>query len=248
MALRSSTKTFDGSRWLGRLGLRMRVVRESLGLTQKQLARLAGVSQGSVSRFENGRHGKIAALVVLELTVALARQCRGEAAHLQLQAFDGLLDELAPIFGGEEEASEAPPYTGTRIRQGGIGVARNAVLLREGRSWTIAYQGSTRALRDCVGLTYIANLLSDPGRSVHALALLAGHDARGASAGDGTGCPAVERARIRVTRAIRRAVARIAIVQPTLGAHLGAAIRTGTQCSYRPRDGSSIRWDVTQTD
>jgi transcriptional regulator with XRE-family HTH domain len=227
----------------------MRDVRESLGLTQEQLARLAAVSQGSVSRFENGRHGNIAALVVLELTVALARQCRGQAAHLQLQAFDGLLDELALIFGGEEEAPEAPPYTGARIRQGGIGVARHAVILREGRCWTIAYQGTTRALRDCVGLIYIANLVSSPGHNVHALVLLANsHGVPGASTGDGKGRPAVERARIRVTRAIRRAVARIAIVQPALGAHLGAAIRTGTHCTYRPGDSTPIRWDVTQTD
>ncbi|WP_433040801.1 ATP-binding protein [Dactylosporangium sp. CS-033363] len=43
-----------------------------------------------------------------------------------------------------------------------------------------------------------------------------------------------ERARLNVTRAIRTAIARIRERAPATGAHLDAAVRTGTRCSYRP--------------
>lgn len=45
---------------------------------------------------------------------------------------------------------------------------------------------------------------------------------------------AAERARVRVTRALRVAVDRITGELPALGAHLRYAVRTGTYCSYEP--------------
>jgi hypothetical protein len=53
---------------------------------------------------------------------------------------------------------------------------------------------------------------------------------------------ASERARIRVTNAIRGALARIEQYSPDLGAHLRASIKTGAICSYRPDPGVSITW------
>jgi hypothetical protein len=47
-----------------------------------------------------------------------------------------------------------------------------------------------------------------------------------------------ERARKAVTARIRDAIRRIEEVHPELGAHLDAAVQTGTWCSYRPRAGS----------
>jgi hypothetical protein len=44
-----------------------------------------------------------------------------------------------------------------------------------------------------------------------------------------------ERARLNVTRAIRSAIRKIADHDPELGAHLDAAVTTGTFCAYRPR-------------
>lgn len=41
--------------WIRDLGRRQRQLREFLGFSQEQVARLAGVSQGAVSRFETGR-------------------------------------------------------------------------------------------------------------------------------------------------------------------------------------------------
>jgi len=55
---------------------------------------------------------------------------------------------------------------------------------------------------------------------------LGGRDRRAASAS--------ERARVAVTRAIRKAMGQIAQHHPQLGEHLDHAIRTGTSCSYVP--------------
>ncbi len=43
-----------------------------------------------------------------------------------------------------------------------------------------------------------------------------------------------ERARVAVSKAIRRALTRIAAADPVIGAHLEQAVRTGTRCSYWP--------------
>ena len=53
------------------LGAQVLRVREFLGLSQEQLARLAGVSQGAISRLENGRGLATPLLVVLKTCGAL---------------------------------------------------------------------------------------------------------------------------------------------------------------------------------
>jgi len=45
-----------------------------------------------------------------------------------------------------------------------------------------------------------------------------------------------ERARVRVTRALREAINRIAAVHADLGAHLSRSVRTGTYCCYTPSE------------
>jgi transcriptional regulator with XRE-family HTH domain len=57
-------------------GLQERRVREFLGLSQENLARLAGVSQGAVSRLEAGRGLATPMLVVLKITLALRAALR----------------------------------------------------------------------------------------------------------------------------------------------------------------------------
>lgn len=54
----------------------------------------------------------------------------------------------------------------------------------------------------------------------------------------------LERARVRVTKAIRLTICRIARFNPALGAHLTATIRTGTSCIYVPDPRVPIRWVV----
>ncbi|HEY8517770.1 MAG TPA: hypothetical protein VIS07_19855 [Candidatus Binatia bacterium] len=51
-----------------------------------------------------------------------------------------------------------------------------------------------------------------------------------------------ERARLNVTRAIASVVRKIASACPEAGRHLEASVRTGTFCSYEPRD-RAIQWD-----
>ncbi|MEO7513831.1 MAG: transcriptional regulator [Gemmatimonadaceae bacterium] len=63
---------------------------------------------------------------------------------------------------------------------------------------------------------------------------LGGRDRRAGSAS--------ERARASVTRAIRHAMTRIGQHHPSLGAHLGHAIRTGTCCAYVPDPRIRVAW------
>jgi transcriptional regulator with XRE-family HTH domain len=59
--------------WMRDLGRQLRRVREFLGLSQDQVARLAGVSQGAVSRLEAGRGLATPMLIVLKVHLVLAR-------------------------------------------------------------------------------------------------------------------------------------------------------------------------------
>jgi transcriptional regulator with XRE-family HTH domain len=65
--------SIDWPRWMRGLGRHKRRVREFLGLSQEQLARLAGVSQGAISRLESGRGLATPLLVVMKLNAALKR-------------------------------------------------------------------------------------------------------------------------------------------------------------------------------
>jgi transcriptional regulator with XRE-family HTH domain len=61
----------DWAGWIKSLGKQARRVREFLGLSQEQVARAAGVSQGAVSRFEGGRGLATPLLVVMKVNAAL---------------------------------------------------------------------------------------------------------------------------------------------------------------------------------
>ena len=63
---------------------------------------------------------------------------------------------------------------------------------------------------------------------------LGGRDRRAASVS--------ERIRVRVTNAIRSAIARVEENQPAIGHHLKVSIRTGTFCSYSPDPGVAPEW------
>lgn len=65
---------------------------------------------------------------------------------------------------------------------------------------------------------------------------LGGRDRKAASAS--------ERARLSVTRAIRSAMDRLRDLDPSLGAHLDATVRTGTYCAYTPDPRVPVRWEV----
>jgi len=63
--------------WMRALGRRARHVREFLGLTQDELGRMAGVSQGAISRLESGRGLATPLLVVVKIGGALQQALAG---------------------------------------------------------------------------------------------------------------------------------------------------------------------------
>jgi transcriptional regulator with XRE-family HTH domain len=66
----------DWRAWMRTLGQRQRRLREFLGFSQEQLARLAGVSQGAVSRLEIARGLATPLLIVMKIHAVLARELR----------------------------------------------------------------------------------------------------------------------------------------------------------------------------
>ena len=92
--------SIDWKAWMRAFGRQERRVREFLGLSQEQLARLAGVSQGAVSRLEAGRGLATPMLVVMKINIALRRAIRDVDPAL-------LNDDLRRVLEIEERVS--PP-------------------------------------------------------------------------------------------------------------------------------------------
>src|SRR5262245_38461330 len=69
--MRSSGTVRDWERWIVAMGLYTRRLRELVGLSQEQLARRAGVSQGAVSRLEMGRAVHTPLVVVMKVNAAM---------------------------------------------------------------------------------------------------------------------------------------------------------------------------------
>lgn len=55
---------------------------------------------------------------------------------------------------------------------------------------------------------------------------------------------ASERARVNVTKVLRRSIEKIAAENPTLGQHLATTLRRGLYCSHAPDPRLSLRWQV----
>lgn len=66
-------KSFDWRAWWKALGQQHREIREFIGLSQEQVARLAGVSQGAVSRLEAGKGLGTPMLVILKISLVIQR-------------------------------------------------------------------------------------------------------------------------------------------------------------------------------
>ena len=92
-----------------------------------------------------------------------------------------------------------------------------------------AFNDPERAARAREEMDFIAHELS-------AAVGLGGRDRRVASA--------AERARVNVTRALRREIRRIADEDAGLGRELETTVRTGTFCAYEPDPRRPVAWDV----
>jgi transcriptional regulator with XRE-family HTH domain len=85
--------------WMRALGDSTRKLRTLLGLTQEQLGRLAGVSQGAVSRLEGGRGVSTPLIVVVRIQQAFQQSLAQidptqVTPELQASAAEGRLGEL----------------------------------------------------------------------------------------------------------------------------------------------------------
>jgi transcriptional regulator with XRE-family HTH domain len=69
---RGATSRQTWRQWITEFGAHVRRVREFLGLSQEQVARAAGVSQGAVSRFEGGRGLSTPFVGIMKINLALA--------------------------------------------------------------------------------------------------------------------------------------------------------------------------------
>src|SRR4029078_3091732 len=69
---RGTTGKQTWRQWITEFGAHERRVREFLGLSQEQVARAAGVSQGAVSRLEGGRGLSTPFVGIMKITLALA--------------------------------------------------------------------------------------------------------------------------------------------------------------------------------
>jgi transcriptional regulator with XRE-family HTH domain len=92
------SRDIDWREWMRAFGRQERRVREFLGMSQEQLARLAGVSQGAVSRLEAGRGLATPMLVVLKINLALRAALRDVDPAL-------LSDDLRRVLEIEERIS-----------------------------------------------------------------------------------------------------------------------------------------------
>ena len=118
----------------------------------------------------------------------------------------------------------------------------DAVFRRIGDSWTIAFQGDAVRMPDSQGLRFLAALLLHPWERIHAQTL---HAATEPATSVRRRKPvSAERARLAVTKAIKTALGKLAIVHPALARHLGATIRRGHFCSYTPDPRHPVAWDT----
>ena len=143
---------------------------------------------------------------------------------------------------GESWRSETTTMAAGQPDEGTASVAcgpgTRALFRPEGEFWTIAFGSEVCWLRDSAGLRYLAVLLGRPGVKVLAadVILLAGRADRALSDR--------ERARVRITHAIRTTMRRLALHHAALSEHLRATVSTGTYCAYRPDPRRPVEWEL----
>ncbi len=122
--------------WIGWFGQRLRRIRTGCGLSQQDVATLAGVSQGAISRLEAGHGLATPLLLVVKIDLALARHVAGvdplwldgEASEPGLsQLVAGLADER-PLGAdaATEELVRLYHRTPARLRQQLLAIVRAA--------------------------------------------------------------------------------------------------------------------------
>jgi hypothetical protein len=114
-----------------------------------------------------------------------------------------------------------------------------ATCARAGQQWRIQYGRRSLLVSNSTGMAHLSALLTKPGLDVPAVELAAGPRAPSAVAvghGERAGgnSKEAERARLAVSKAIRRAINAVAQLDEQIGSHLHDSVKTGTRCSYLP--------------
>ena len=149
------------------------------------------------------------------------------------------VDVATAAEGGAQPGAENVEGLGVRAGTGDAGPALDAQAKAEYRSRledlraeieeAESFNDPERAARAREEMDFIAHELS-------AAVGLGGRDRRAASA--------AERARVNVTRALRREIRRIADEDAGLGRELETTVRTGTFCAYEPDPRRPVAWEV----
>ncbi len=101
----------------------------------------------------------------VERGTRLLEKARSRAEDRGLERIAASVRAVGATLPAQPAREEAPPSPA---------VVANAVFLREGEIWRIAYDGKEVRLRDSRGLRYLARLLGEPGRDVHSAELASG--------------------------------------------------------------------------
>ena len=153
--------------------------------------------------------------------------------------------QSGPAPGSPATSDSGASAAGLSIRAAGDGDA-GAVLDEQAKR---AYRRRIEDLREEIEE---AESFNDPDRASRAREELefVGRElasAVGIGGRDRLAASSAERARVNVTRAIRKTVIRIAELDAELGAHLRGTIRTGAFCVYEPSAGDRIDWEIAQS-
>jgi hypothetical protein len=105
----------------------------------------------------------------LLLGQALTAAGHGARGTAETAAAGAMFDRLE--LPSPPQAAAMPPSPPAREVRAGL-TAEEHRFCREGDYWSVAFDGRTTRLRDAMGLRYLARLLTQPGREIHALDLV----------------------------------------------------------------------------
>jgi transcriptional regulator with XRE-family HTH domain len=94
--------------WLRHFGTVVRGMRELLGLTQEQFAKVAHVSQGAVSRLERGSALSTPLIIAVKIRVALAAELRKLDPDVLTPGARRFLERVTGGYGEHEDAATPP--------------------------------------------------------------------------------------------------------------------------------------------
>jgi hypothetical protein len=186
--------------------------------------------------------------VEFEGVVVRLRDAKGLRHLARLLAHPGQEFHTVDLEAAEGQPGQAAPMgRGGRGGDGELTVRRDlgdAGALLDARA-KAAYRARLTELRAELAEAEGFSDLARATRARQEMDFLVGELARAVGLGgrDRRAASHAERARLNATRAIRAAMANLAVANPALGRHLSSTVRTGRYCSYTPDPRLPIRWE-----